>query len=216
MPEAVPLDTVLARLTERPGRVVAADDWKHAAVASIFRDGEHGAELLFIVRAHHEKDPWSGQVGFPGGRAEPIDGSLEATAIRETREELGVDLTTPSVRRLGALDQLQARARKQIIAMAITPLAFVVDGPAPALEPNEEVAEALWVPLSQLADPGRRVWFDAARADVPFRFQAIDIGHPTVLWGLTHYMVMEILHRLGLVDDVDALTVPRSVSPPSR
>ena len=72
----VPLQTVLDRLTERPARIVASDDWKHAAVASVFRDGDRGAELLFIERAHHPKDPWSGQIGFPGGRAEDADASL--------------------------------------------------------------------------------------------------------------------------------------------
>lgn len=207
---AVPLKTVLDRLTERPPRVVANDDWKHAAVASVFRDGREGAELLFIERAHHDQDPWSGQIGFPGGRAEQTDESLEATAARETREELGLELFAAPTHRLGALDQLQARARRQVIAMGITPYAFVLEGPAPTLTPNYEVEEAFWVPLSQLADPDRRTWFDASRAGVPYRFQAIDLERPTLLWGLTHYMVTEILHRLRLVEDVDSLTIPRA------
>jgi 8-oxo-dGTP pyrophosphatase MutT (NUDIX family) len=204
------LQTVLARLTERPGRIVGDDDWTHAAVAAVFRDGDHGAELLLIQRAHHDKDPWSGQMGFPGGRAEPGDESLEATAMRETQEELGLDLSADHVRRLGALDQLQARARTRITAMAITPFAFVVQGPAPPLTLNHEVEEAFWIPLNHLADPARRVWFDASRSEDLFRFRAVDLGRQTVLWGLTHFMVVEILHRLGLVDDVDALTTPRA------
>ncbi len=64
--------------------------------------------------------------------------------------------------------------------------------------------------MTHLADPANRRWFDAERAEVPYRFAAIDVGRPTLLWGLTHYMVTEILGRLGLVDDVDSLTIPRA------
>ena len=42
-----------------------------AAVALVFREGRDGLELLFIKRAEHERDPWSGHIGFPGGRSEP-------------------------------------------------------------------------------------------------------------------------------------------------
>src|SRR5258706_15931093 len=42
-----------------------------AAVALILRDGPQGIEVLFIRRAEHPQDPWSGQMAFPGGRAEP-------------------------------------------------------------------------------------------------------------------------------------------------
>jgi 8-oxo-dGTP pyrophosphatase MutT (NUDIX family) len=66
---------------------------RKAAVALIFRLGENDVpELLFIKRAEYEGDPWSGQIAFPGGRAEERDGSLAETAIRETREETGIDL----------------------------------------------------------------------------------------------------------------------------
>ncbi len=68
-------------------------DAPRAAVALVLRDaGPGGIELLFIRRAEHEKDPWSGHMGFPGGRAEPGDAGLEGTAVRETLEETGLDL----------------------------------------------------------------------------------------------------------------------------
>ena len=78
-------------------RPLEADDEagvRRAAVALIFHAGEEGSpELLFIKRAEYPGDPWSGQIAFPGGREERGDASLRETAIRETREETGIDLS---------------------------------------------------------------------------------------------------------------------------
>ena len=213
MSQPIPLQEVVWKLTRAEPRVVADDgaDWRHAAVAAIFRDSAEGAELLYIQRAVHDRDPWSGQIAFPGGRSDPGDPSLEHTADRETREELGLPLLdSPRVRRLGALDQLQARARRKILPMAITPFAFVHDAPVrPELSLQAtEVESAFWVPLHELVDPTRRILYDAHRAEAPYSFRAFDLGDQRILWGLTHFMTVEILFRLGLVEDVDSLTLP--------
>ena len=65
----------------------------HAAVALILREGKAGPEILFIVRAKRDGDPWSGDLGFPGGRVEACDKEPRLTAERETLEEIGLDLT---------------------------------------------------------------------------------------------------------------------------
>ncbi len=49
-------------------------------------------DLLFIRRAEKSGDPWSGHMAFPGGHMESSDASLLAAAIRETQEEIGLDL----------------------------------------------------------------------------------------------------------------------------
>ena len=203
------LHDVTRRLLRRPARVVAEEGWRYAAVATVFREGDAGAELLFIRRAEHDDDPWSGQLAFPGGRAEEGDRTLAHTAARETSEELGLDLWADGALEIGPLDQLQARARQTIAPMAIQPHAWALTE-RPGLEPNDEVAEAFWTPLAHLVDPARRVWYDAARAHLPYRFPAVDLGQPVPLWGLTHHMVHEILHRLGLIEDVSAHTTPRA------
>ena len=75
-------------------------------MALVLRDAERGMELLFIRRAEDPKDPWSGQIAFPGGRAEPGDDHLQATAVRETLEETRLDLASAG-ECLGALDEVQ-------------------------------------------------------------------------------------------------------------
>ncbi|MCO4769496.1 MAG: CoA pyrophosphatase [Deltaproteobacteria bacterium] len=200
-------------LTERPPRSLDLGITKRAAVAAVFRDGDDGAELLFIQRASQPHDPWSGQIAFPGGREEDVDRDLAATAIRETHEELGFDLTDAG-RALGPLDPLQARSRRKITPLVIHPYAWVVEGevPFPAV-PNNEVDHAFWFPLRGLADPSRQIRYDALRTEVPYVFPGIDLGAERVLWGLTHRMVVEMGARLGFVDpeSVDSLTMPRPI-----
>lgn len=209
------LTKVASRLLRGPLRTIESEaDWGQASVAAVFRAGEQGTELLFIQRAAHPDDPWSGQIGFPGGRLEESDKDGRATAERETLEEVGLDLGgLDGVRYLGPLDQVQARTRRALLSMVISPHAFIIDTPAAAAPPvltlNYEVASAIWVPLHQLASPESRLWHLSERDRTPYRFAALSLGLSTPLWGITHRMTTEILGRLGMVDDVDQLTLPQ-------
>src|SRR5258706_3496876 len=92
---AQPIMARICSALDSHGPVAAEEEEgvRRAAVALIFRLGENDMlELLFIKRAEYEGDPWSGQIAFPGGRAEARDASLEETAIRETREETWIGL----------------------------------------------------------------------------------------------------------------------------
>jgi 8-oxo-dGTP pyrophosphatase MutT (NUDIX family) len=66
--------------------------WRRASVLSLFVEEENGLSLLFTRRTNHVMDH-KGQVSFPGGAVEPEDVSLEAAALRETNEEIGIDQT---------------------------------------------------------------------------------------------------------------------------
>jgi len=174
-----------------PVRVEAAS--KAAAVALILREGLSGIEALFIRRAEHPEDPWSGHVGFPGGRREPGDMDLRATAARETAEETGIDLAADA-EYLGALDELRAMARLRPLDLTISPFVYRLAG-SPRLQPNHEVRDLLWLPLSDLLDPARRSVFDYVESAAPLRFPCVRIDD-LVIWGLTYRMFIGFEERL--------------------
>jgi 8-oxo-dGTP pyrophosphatase MutT (NUDIX family) len=157
-----------------------------AAVALVLRDGASGGlELLFIRRAEQERDPWSGHMGFPGGRAEPRDPDLEATAVRETLEETGLDLARDG-ERLGALDEVRALARGKPVDLVIAPFVFHLRRPAEGA-PSHEVVSLHWLPLERLL-PGE------ARSTLRYQYEETVLELPClridglVIWGLTHRM----------------------------
>ena len=125
-----------------------------AAVAIMVREGSDATEMLMIRRATREGDPWSGHMGFPGGRRDPEDASNFSCALRETREEIGVALSqwgTP----LGELSDVNTGWRKDRPEMLVTPFIFQV-GELPALTPNYEVDDVVWVPLHFLMNEANR------------------------------------------------------------
>ncbi len=161
-----------------------------AAVAAVFRDGEHGSEMLFIERARREGDPWSGHMALPGGRVDPVDEHAMATAERETLEEVALDLAPAE--RLGKLADLHGGVRP----ITVSAFGYWLPGPRPALQPNYEVADTLWIPLSELADPRHAVAYNA-----PMRpretFPGIAIAGDRVIWGMTLRMLQDLFTRLG-------------------
>ena len=163
---------------------------RKAAVAAVFREAPGGLGLLFIRRAEHPGDPWSGQMGLPGGRVDPGDASTLAAALRETREEIGLDLERVG-RPLGRLSEVRTHLPLGSVPHSVVPFAFAVEGDPP-LSLNEEVQEALWVPLSFLLDRGNRSSITWVRKGLPlpmpcYRYEG------RVIWGLTLKIVDEVI-----------------------
>jgi 8-oxo-dGTP pyrophosphatase MutT (NUDIX family) len=132
-----------------------------AAVAIVVRDGTDGPQVLLIRRAEHPGDMWSGHMAFPGGREDPEDENLVATAIRETFEELALDLRQAG-RLLGQLVPLPAVAHGHPVGMTIVPFVFELTVEA-ELSYSDEVAEAIWVPLNPLLHGRVRTTFAVDR-----------------------------------------------------
>ncbi len=180
-----------AALAERPG-ALAPDDGapRRAAVAIVLRDvGEAGLELLLIKRSEREGDPWSGQIALPGGRFDPADATLQDTAVRETREETGIDLAADGLV-LGTLDELRPRT-PTLPSIIVTPYVAVVQ-PNVTIETSDEVAVAFWVPLTMLADPAMAVESDVAVRGATWRVPSYVLsGH--IVWGMTERILRNLL-----------------------
>jgi 8-oxo-dGTP pyrophosphatase MutT (NUDIX family) len=163
-----------------------------AAVVLILRERPAGLEMLLIKRAERDDDPWSGHVALPGGREEPSDASLQATALRETKEETGLDLEHDG-EILGALEPLRPQARPMAIMVQPFVAALRKDS---AIVASDEVAEAFWVPLTTFTGPEM-----ATEADV--KVNGTDIRVPSfrhgayVIWGMTERIIRQLLALLA-------------------
>lgn len=179
------LSTVGAALDAHRPRILPA--WlPGAAVAAVIREGTTGLDLLLVERAQRRGDPWSGDLAFPGGLAQRGDRDRAVTAIRETREEVGLDLEADASR-LGRLPDVWAVSPRVYLPMAVSPFVFALERPA-KLEPNSEIAAARWVPLEFLLDPAEREHFTRRYLGIRLRFECYPIGEQR-LWGLTLRMV---------------------------
>lgn len=171
---------------------VEMDTNHFASVALLLRQGDVGPEVLFIQRAQHPNDPWSGNLGFPGGRIDDEDSSPLAAAIRETAEEVGIVLTPEQL--LTQLDDQQGVR----VAVQVCCYVFIVDS-AVETYGNEEVAQSLWVPVQHLQEEERhrqrQVDWHGTMTEVPSIY--INDSVP-VLWGLTYRFIATFLRAAGV------------------
>jgi 8-oxo-dGTP pyrophosphatase MutT (NUDIX family) len=189
-----PLPPSLARLAERLARhqpVEAAElDRRWAAVALILAPDPDS--ILLIRRAERAGDPWSGQIGLPGGRRGANDADLVATAVREAAEEVGIDLTP--AHRLGALSDV-VPSTPVLPPIAVRPFVFGLSGRA-GIRPNAEVASAHWIEVADLGRPHVR-----RPTTVTIRGEALVVPafmvDELVVWGMTERILDSFLQAIS-------------------
>ncbi len=185
-------DDIQHRLTSHQPVLLSQDQRTPASVALILRGEASGLEILFFERAARDGDPWSGDLGFPGGKVEERDENAQATAERETGEEIGLDLR--NARYLGRLSDIAG------VRLPIRVSCFVYGiKEVGLLHPSQEVREAFWVPLDSLVDAESRVTAIFHFGDEVMEYPAIrlpELDKP-VLWGLTYRLVMQFLQILS-------------------
>ena len=187
--------TTIASLLKRP-RPVLRDIPGHrrAAVAMLLRRGAAGLEMLFIERATHPADPWSGNIAFPGGKVEKDDADSRQAAERETMEELGIDLSRTLY--LGRLSDFDAAHLPVLLSCFVY---AAIDG-LPEFIINEEVKDVFWVSLADIVDQKRHGMHTFTFAGDPFESPSICLPYPDkpVLWGMTYRLVQEFLEKTGM------------------
>jgi 8-oxo-dGTP pyrophosphatase MutT (NUDIX family) len=158
---------------------------RFASVALIVRDRQLPSVLL-IRRAERSGDPWSGQVAFPGGKMQEGDRTARDTAVRETKEEVGINLSS-SAEFLG----YGALSTTHTGTMDVVPSAFELKESV-EVRPNAEVASFRWVELDELLAPSARSTYavssEGGDVDVP----AYVVGD-YVVWGLTYRILSTFL-----------------------
>jgi 8-oxo-dGTP pyrophosphatase MutT (NUDIX family) len=147
------------------------------------------APHVVLTRRREDLRRHAGEISFPGGRQDPEDADLCATALREAHEEIGLD--PDGVELVGALQPTPTIATNY----AIYPFVGLIE-PGQAWRPAEaEVAAVLELPLSALRDGyGRR---RLLRRGVPFRTDTYVVGEDLV-WGATARMLADLFDRLAV------------------
>jgi 8-oxo-dGTP pyrophosphatase MutT (NUDIX family) len=176
-----------------PKRIINSDRQKytHAAVLIPVLWYKQNWNILFTRRTetvqHHK-----GQVSFPGGAMEPEDQIPENTALRETREEIGI--LSENVHIIGRLDEMIT-----ITKFIITPIVAFLDWPVPIKLSTEEVNRVFTIPFSWLAEEKnhdiKSVRRDDGHEDLVVFYEMYD-GEK--LWGITAKLTLEFIQRLKM------------------
>lgn len=185
------LEHIRTRLSGYAPELIGEPAVARASVAMVLGRGAAGVELLLIQRATRDDDPWSGHMAFPGGRRDPDDADVVATAVRETLEEVGVDLIADG-ERIGRLDELRAIARHRPLDLVISPVVFALHRPVTLRPSPREVESAVWVPLSFFRTTEARVTYRRELEGIASEFPAYRYDRYTI-WGLTHRILDEFL-----------------------
>ena len=188
------LPTIRKRLATYTGNTFSPDRrTRQAAVAVVLREFSNGTEVLFIKRAVKPGDPWSGQMAFPGGHRDPTDSGLKAAAMRETLEEVGLDLDGEAY--LGALDHHWAAPRGRRLDMLIAPHVFEIEGD-PRFELNYEVDETVWAPLEPMVQNELHDTETLSITGTPTVFNGYRLAGGHFVWGLTYRMLKDFFRTL--------------------
>jgi 8-oxo-dGTP pyrophosphatase MutT (NUDIX family) len=154
----------------------------------VFPDQTGEARLVLIERTSHDGHH-SGEVSFPGGKAEPDDADEAATALREAAEEVALDTVAAGVRVVGTLERIWI----PVSDFQVTPIVAVAER-APALAPDpREVARILLPPVRAFLPDAPVAVVERTIRDWPLRFGAYEVDGLTV-WGATARVLSQLGH----------------------
>ncbi len=185
--QVLDLETIRQKVAlHQPEEFPSKPGMREAAVAVILRNHHRSLQMLFIQRATQEGDPWSGHMAFPGGHRDPTDADLRAAAMRETVEEVGLDLTEAEY--IGALDHQRAMPRGRPLNMIIAPHVFALEGD-PVFTPNHEVADVVWADVHPMLVGECLDSETYSLQGKPTVFNGYRLAGGHFVWGLTFRML---------------------------
>ncbi len=158
---------------------------KFAAV-SVMIDERPEPRMFLIKRAERSGDPWSGQVAFPGGKMKVGEMTPMQTAIRETIEEVGVDLGTDA-----DFQGYFGAFRTHTGNMDVVPSVFLMKREV-KVTPNEEVSGYRWVALDEFLAPRSRSTYHL-KANGVARDMPAYVSGEYVVWGLTQRIISSLI-----------------------
>jgi 8-oxo-dGTP pyrophosphatase MutT (NUDIX family) len=193
-PPALPPDwpaALAGRLADPGPRELPLDGNRASAVLIAFLQRPAGPTLL-LVRKSERLNNHAGQVGFPGGSADPADPDLQATALREAWEEVG--LGADRVHILGRLDD----ERTYVTSYHIRPfVAYVPDPPALFVADPHEIADILELPLRDFLTTPPVSWLELASAGKVYRIPRYEWASGLVVWGATARLLWNLQQHLA-------------------
>ncbi len=159
-----------------------------AAVLIAFEAGEDGPHLILTKRAsglkHHP-----GQIAFPGGKVDPGDADVVATALREAEEEVG--LAQPQVDILGLLPP-----HETVTGFSVTPVLGWIRHRFEPVPEAGEVEEVFSVPFAHIANPANYLIESRFYRGTRRMYYTVPYG-PHYIWGATARMLRALAEGLG-------------------
>ncbi len=183
----------IIEMLENTLRPVTNEQQANTAVAILLKTDKQNLRILFVRRAKNLADPWSGQIGFPGGKREPEDENLGQTIIRETREEVGINLLQ-DCHFLGVADAQRTKPRPDL---KVLPFVVLLKDEPPIRLNRRELQAFFWISVGQLVE--NRTIVELASEKQP----AYAVGK-RVIWGLTYRILENLFQTLKLQQTIGA------------
>jgi 8-oxo-dGTP pyrophosphatase MutT (NUDIX family) len=156
----------------------------NASVALILNLEKKDFSVLFVKRVEDSLDPWSGQIGLPGGKRETNDKNLKECVIRETLEETGINFFNG--RFLGSLPAFRTVNKPKLVVLPFV----ILFKNKPLIKLNEEeLYFFFWIQLQQIHRSKRT-------ARIGSRQMPAHVIGENVIWGLTYRIVESLLQRI--------------------
>jgi 8-oxo-dGTP pyrophosphatase MutT (NUDIX family) len=156
----------------------------------LWDEAGRGLETLLVQRAEREGDPWSGQIGLPGGRVKQTLESPRTALHREVEEEVGIKLEEVGVE-LGSLSvghpmrRIEMRVQPWVYGMKVKPRVNI----------GSEIADSFWVNLNEL--PSRKKMSDITIRNQTWSVESF-VVEGKVVWGFTYRVLTELIPILGI------------------